>query len=1348
MRHVTHYTLLFILILAFGLSERVRAQPDTHRGSGDEPNFASSLNQSGTVVYSEDFADDPGYAIAISDNVEGESEVFWDDVSRDFYAKASGSGDPFYAVGMSPVFPEVRPEDGFSVSFQFNPVAYTTRFGDSRRAPGLYFVEARETTNPREKIRALEFTAPHKNNAGQQFRLLSASGDEFISPIIPSLDEQYEVSFTYHPASQTVDIKVLRQDGSTFIDQRGVSMEITNLFDQVLIGEISDGGEQAAEIRVDDLEIRSNMTQPTPLPSPPSGITAEVSGNEVDLSWNASSGDNVAGYNVYRSTSSFSDIAQATKLNNQLVTETSYTDASVSRGTTYYYRLTAVDNEGNESDLSEQVSATPQDVSPPAPPTDLSASVSGEQVDLGWSANSESDVAGYNVYRSTVSFDATGSATKLNSSLITGTSYTDSDTELGTTYYYRVTAVDSDRNESGLSEEAAATPSAEEASFVNPIANPVITQYYANHSDADSDGTNEYHAGIDFDSADKDCSAVDCSIRAAASGTVTVYPDESETHDMGKVVIIDHPSLGLYTLYAHLASISVSDGQSVSAGEEIGVMGETGFATGVHLHFEVKDRSVLGAGRNNDEGPWAYTPQDPESAPAPSTLNKPGHPNWFGYHDPNLFLNEKVETFADPVPIEVLETPINVRDYPSTDSNLSLVITSIAARSDGKNPSFVAIRKVGNQWYQIHLSNDPSNESIMEGWSASGWIAGTLNGTVFSQTNESLPQVEIIPESARIYSQSSTSSSTLSFAYGADLRSRQRFVTFESTSSMHRIYLSQKSGEQDGWVSRDDVNALSQDLTPPAAPSGIAAEAITLEGTLGIEVNWNENAESDLAAYHLYRGDIADFDTTGARLKTLEAGQTAYADTSVIAGRTYYYQLTAVDNAGNESELSDETYAFVYSSDVPVSITYSFDDAAEAQDYRLVALPGAANRPLDGTLNGEAGINWQAFWDDGSENDYLVKFDGSDRFVFEPGVGFWLVTTGAWSVEETFSTVALSEDYRATVDLHEGWNIVSNPLDRDVPWGAIEAVNGENLQTLWQFDGGFVEADTFRSAKNGEAFYFLNDQDLDSLAVPYPGAPSYPGANGKKVFATTEAPSLLLAAYQADRRTSGIQVSLHPAAHSGLDAYDQFAPPGRFETATLRLRVPDGAPSKRLRYLAHEYRPLDGEGQSFDLTLTAKEGPVVLKALELDHVDGREVRLIDETTGRPYDLRATPSVTLHPGEEPMALTLAIGTQAFVEEETAKAAPDELKFLPNYPNPFRGQTTLEYALPEQATVRLTVYDILGRRMRVLARGEQRAGIHRIQWDGRTSTGQLVASGLYLVRLKAMGQQHVQKIILVR
>ncbi|NGQ96104.1 M23 family metallopeptidase [Brevibacillus sp. SYP-B805] len=84
------------------------------------------------------------------------------------------------------------------------------------------------------------------------------------------------------------------------------------------------------------------------------------------------------------------------------------------------------------------------------------------------------------------------------------------------------------------------------------------------------------HAGIDI--------AGSGSIRAADNGRVILAGWHG---DYGNCVIIDHGN-GLQTLYGHMRSISVHEGQVVAKGKVLGVMGSTGDSTGVHLHFEVR----------------------------------------------------------------------------------------------------------------------------------------------------------------------------------------------------------------------------------------------------------------------------------------------------------------------------------------------------------------------------------------------------------------------------------------------------------------------------------------------------------------------------------------------------------------------------------------------------------------------------------------------------------------------------------------------------------------------------------------------------------------------------------------
>jgi hypothetical protein len=79
-----------------------------------------------------------------------------------------------------------------------------------------------------------------------------------------------------------------------------------------------------------------------------------------------------------------------------------------------------------------------------------------------------------------------------------------------------------------------------------------------------------------------------------------------------------------------------------------------------------------------------------------------------------------------------------------------------------------------------------------------------------------------------------------------------------------------------------------------------------------------------------------------------------------------------------------------------------------------------------------------------------------------------------------------------------------------------------------------------------------------------------------------------------------------------------------------------------------------------------------------------------------------------------------------------AIPEEYVLEQNYPNPFNPVTSIEYALPEAAQVRVEVYNMLGQVVDVLVEGDQEAGYHKVTWDASN-----VASGVYFYRIAAGG-----------
>ena len=134
--------------------------------------------------------------------------------------------------------------------------------------------------------------------------------------------------------------------------------------------------------------------------------------------------------------------------------------------------------------------------------------------------------------------------------------------------------------QSMLSAYRNSTVVASKTGFMKPIGGPITSPFGTRiHPIFKS---RSFHSGVDIGGPNYG------SIKASNSGKV-IYTGWYGGY--GKVVIIDHGLIGgrpTTTLYAHMSSIKVNNGQNVSKGQVIGLEGTTGYSTGPHCHFEVR----------------------------------------------------------------------------------------------------------------------------------------------------------------------------------------------------------------------------------------------------------------------------------------------------------------------------------------------------------------------------------------------------------------------------------------------------------------------------------------------------------------------------------------------------------------------------------------------------------------------------------------------------------------------------------------------------------------------------------------------------------------------------------------
>ena len=207
-------------------------------------------------------------------------------------------------------------------------------------------------------------------------------------------------------------------------------------------------------------------------PSPPKNILASSETNKVYLRWDRNTEPNFYYYEVYRTniqgfTNYIAPIAYLTNATNN-----KYIDYNVINGETYYYRLKAVNSNFQKSSFSVEVKIKVD--AKPSPPANIQTTAGNHYISISWSPNIETNIKGYNIYRSYV-YTNPSNFIKLNSNLITnGTSYNDYNLTNGKRYYYTLTAVNKLLLESDFSIIVSNTPYSNQGTAPNPVENFTI----------------------------------------------------------------------------------------------------------------------------------------------------------------------------------------------------------------------------------------------------------------------------------------------------------------------------------------------------------------------------------------------------------------------------------------------------------------------------------------------------------------------------------------------------------------------------------------------------------------------------------------------------------------------------------------------------------------------------------------------------------------------------------------------------------------------------------------------------------------------------------------------------------
>jgi len=717
----------------------------------------------------------------------------------------------------------------------------------------------------------------------------------------------------------------------------------------------------------------------------------------------------------------------------------------------YHVRAVATDTGGKTDASPSYITITFTDITPPSTPLALKALTKSKDVTLTWTANTEPDLNGYNVYRT-----LKGTKTRVNPSIVKEAAYQDMDLADGD-YTYEVTAVDTFGNESKASNKASAKIYA--LLLIQPYTPTAQKIIKINGNNA---GLNTF---VEI--------SVDSGSGPASQGVAT--PDSQGIFEFEMTL-----SAGENRITAQATD---SAGNISRNSEMVVIVYNESPSTPTGLAASVENYNVNLAWNANTEpdlsGYNMYRNGEKVNAPISVTTGTATVSSSY-YNPPSYAFDGNPDTYW--------ESPYSYGPFSPAWWELAL-------------PSTELINQVAINWgsgtdYQGNTILYAGKDFEIQVWSGYAWIT-----QVKVAGNNSIDNIfDFNPsyrtDKVRLYIMDTTDTNNSKQVRISEVKIvRDNLVTQPSyaDSNLHDHKYNYKVSAVDyyGFESgpSDAVEAAVGDVFPPSAPLSLTAEA---SGS-NVILNWTANLEPDLKGYNVYRNTQNGW----IKLNTAIVTVNAYTDFNLKNG-AYTYRVAAMDEADNEGLPSNEASADVYVSppDTPPQLI------PEIYFPTISGMPVVSDKDkADIAGSTDPGSVVELFWNGSSmgkttaaQEDALQSFAlGNNVFYMEvspDGKKLAYKLNGSMWIKDLIS----GSDTMITQNLYSfRWSSDGEKLAyefRDDNWnrriGIYDANTGETApltgdeyvyerQPSWSFDGNRV---AFRSDRAGEGYEDIWVKDL------------------------------------------------------------------------------------------------------------------------------------------------------------------------------------------------------------------------------------------------------------------------------
>lgn len=544
-------------------------------------------------------------------------------------------------------------------------------------------------------------------------------------------------------------------------------------------------------------------------------------------------------------------------------------------------------------------------------------------------------------------------------------------------------------------------------------------------------------------------------------------------------------------------------------------------------------------------------------------------------------------------------------------------------------------------------------------------------------------------------------------------------------------------------------------------PSAVKNFLVTPKSLSSFLLTWNRSPEIDnVVSYKIYRlknpkadmffindhnyWEPVHMDSIMALLDSFMVRDTFFIDDDVDYNNSYMYVVAAVDIQGHEGHI--ELLGSKPITDYFTKMSYyDFTTVTEIKPaaWQMMGICG-----LD-SLSPQSGIGTTDevqlfFWDETADSSKLYS-----HYIpvtsLHPTKGAWIYSSVSlrWKMSEPAFNKLVNNKDNIRINLIPGWNQVSSPFPYEVSpswlvqnYVAWEWISGENK---------YVEANTLKPWKA----YWIQSQDSVNLPVP-------------PTFSMAKKRGLSKLSMNAEWE---ITVSLVGENSSDPDNFIGTLPKDLEKSLNNTSPEPPQAFNFSHLYFVDGTRKLS---KHFVFSSAIPEKKIEWK-VGISPCDEAMSIIIHDIASIPEEISLfwvdnANTVNLR---EKNTVSLSAHSETKYGYIVATANPEDialyigkLMLRPNYPNPFRGYTTIEFTIPyflgkggsqinsDRQKVSLNIYNMAGQLVSTIYSGYTKAGRHRSVWDGKSSSGRIVPSGVYIARLKIADHTKTLRMFKVR